>query len=146
VFEKLLLDYFQLLSIIRKTFDLNLPSFFQDYMNIFSLIGSLSSQNFSFKCLSHEYDINLNVIYLKAIFISIFPLIVVSGAFLIVLRGKREWRMIRFGVVVIVASIFFQPNIVDVMFENMICKKIGEQYVLLADFKINCRDDSYKLW
>jgi hypothetical protein len=96
--------------------------------------------------MTDNYNIKLKVVYLKAIFISAFPIVVVVGALIIVLKGKSNWKIIRFGVVVIVSSIFFQPNIVDVMFENMICKKFGEQYLLLADFQIDCKGDGYKLW
>lgn len=88
----------------------------------------------------------MKVVYLKAIFFSLFPVILIIGALVFIMLRMKKGKAIKFGVVVIVSSIFFQPTIVDTMFENLICKRIGEEYVLQSDFNIDCSDKAYKLW
>ena len=148
IYFKILLNYFQSISIINN-FDLKWPYYAKGYVRSFSSAGSFSSDAFSFDCFLYDHEIKTSEIIFKTIFFSLFPIILnlVSFVFFYLLYWKtKKSQKNRFIVVYIVSSIFLQPAILKLLFQNLICMKIDDQSYLKSNLEENCNDSSYNLW
>lgn len=145
---KIFLNYLQMIAIIQGL-ELKWPFYVRNYLNIYSNIGGVSTQFLSFECLLQDYSIKNEPIYIKTIAVLTIPLItiIISLLFLIAIylkKGKKQ--TIRFIVIFIVVSIFVQPSIIRVLFNNITCKDLeGEKY-LNSNLLINCNSKSHLNW
>lgn len=148
IYFKILLNYFQSISIIHD-FDLKWPYYAKGYVNSISSAGSFSSDTFSFDCFLYDNDIKISEITFKTIFFSLFPIFLnlISFFFFSVLYFKnKKSQKNRFIVVYIVSSIFLQPAILKLLFQNLICLKIDDETYLKSNLEKNCDNSSYYLW
>lgn len=144
---KILLNYFQSMSIIQ-SLELKWPTIIKENLNNVSTAGNFS-QGISFECNLYNFDIQLQEIYFKTVFISLLPffLVVIAGLFLLVIKfSNRKPQFIRFFVILIVSSIFWQPNIIKISFESLKCQEIDKELFLKANLNINCKDYAFLLW
>jgi len=148
VYLKILMNYLQMVSIIQ-SLDLQWPFYVQNYLNVYSNIGGVSTQILSFDCLLQDYNINTKSIYIQTVLTIFLP----YGVFLIsmfilglIYLYKRKSQLIRFIVIVIVVSIFLQPSIIKVLFDNLTCETIENSSYLVANMLINCNDEDKKTW
>ena len=151
IYLKILLNYLQLISIIH-SFDLKWPFYVKEYLNIYSSAGNLSDQAISFECLLFDYEISIKPVYFQTCFTILIPFTTYLLAFillflkLVLFHKKRRELNTKFVVIVIVSSIFLQPNIIKVLYKNLICKKIDDDYLLTHNYSINCNSDSHSKW
>lgn len=135
------------MSIIQ-SLELKWPALIKDNLNNVSTAGNFS-QGISFQCNLYNFDIQLEEIYFKTIFISILPFILVftTGAILFAIKmSKRKPQFIRFVVILIVSSIFWQPNIIKISFDSLKCEEVDGELFLKANLNISCNSDKYFLW
>lgn len=137
----------QSISIIQ---DLNFkwPILIKRFLNLFSTGGNFS-QGISFQCSLYDFKIDLEDIYFKTIFLVALPFVIfmLAGAFLLFLGFyQKKSQGSRFIVIIIVSSIFLQPNIIKTLFENLICTEANGKWFLKTNMDINCESSSYLLW
>ena len=147
IYMKILLNYFQSMSIIQ-SLELKWPTIIKDNLNNVSTAGNFS-QGISFQCNLYNFDIQLQEIYFKTVFLSILPffLVLIMSIFLFAKQiYKRKSQFIRFFVILIVSSIFWQPNIIKISFDSLKCKEVDLDFFLKANLNINCNDYGFFLW
>ena len=129
--------------------ELKWPFYVRNYLNVYSNVGGVSTQILSFDCLLQDYNITTESIYIQTVLTLILPFAIffisMISLFLIFLRTKKTktQQNIRFIVIVIVVSIFLQPSIIKVLFDNLTCEKIEDSNYLKINLLINC-DSSYQ--
>ena len=131
-----------------QSLDLKWPNIVKEFLNKFSVAGNFS-EGISFQCNLYDFHIRLEEIYFKTIFLSALPFVIlfcsVSFLFMQKLLNKKP-RWFRFFVILIVSSIFLQPNIIKVLAENLVCMEINKKLYLKANLDIDCRSSNYLLW
>lgn len=148
IYLKILLNYFHSISIIDN-FNLKWPLNAKNYLNIFDFAGNLSSNTFSFECVLIDYNIQMRIPYFKTLFFSLLPIFmnVISSfiLFLLYMRSGKSQRN-RFVVILIVSSIFFQPTMIKILFENMTYINLEGENLLKSYLKQNFDDNSHQFW
>ena len=144
---KIILNYLQSISIVQ---DLNLkwPIIVKQFINLFSTAGNFS-QGISFQCSLFYFNIGLEDIYFKTIFLIALPFVIflLSGLFLFCFGvWKKKPQGIRFIVIIVVSSIFFQPNIIKTLFESLMCMEANGKWFLIVNKDINCNTSGYSFW
>lgn len=112
-------------------------------------MGSFSADTFSFDCFLTDNEIQTSELIFKTIFFSLFPILLnlISFFFFFSLYCKTyKPQKNRFIVVYIVSSIFLQPTILKLLFQNLICLKIDGESYLKSNLEENCNTNSYYLW
>lgn len=149
IYLKILLNYLQLISIVENL-ELKWPFYAKSYLNVYTNMGSVSTQTVSLECILNDLEYNVESLYVETIFSILLPFITffIALSSLIVLHflTRRAKQTTRFIVIVIVASIFLQPTIVKMLYKNMICKKIDSDYFLSANLQIECESDDRNKW
>ena len=144
---KILLNYFQMLSILQ-SFDLKWPLFIEKYFNFSTEVSGISLI-ITNDCLLEDFNINRTPLFVETFFVINLPILIffVASLFLLVLYiiSKRS-QMVRFVVIVIIVSIFLQPSIIKIIFDNLACKTIEEKSYLTANMTISCETNSYNYW
>ena len=149
IYLKILLNYLQMLSIMQ-SFELKWPFYVRNYLNFFSSVGGgISAQAISVDCLLEDYDLDIVSLYAQTVVISILPFFVYFVTILILgfmyFRTRRS-QTVRFVVIVIVVSIFLQPSILKMLFDNLQCKTIEERSFLIQNMGVSCDENSYTSW
>lgn len=147
IYIKILLNYLQTISIV-KSLDLKWPTWMYNYLSSFSTVGNFS-QEISFQCDLYNFHIKLEEIYFKTIFICILPIFIFisSGAILLAIYlWQKKSQFARFVVIIIVSSIFLQPNIVNILLDSLICKEIENESLLKFDLHFDCYEESFLFW
>lgn len=148
IYLKIFLNYLQMISIIR-TFDLKWPSYVNNYLNIFSFFGGVSSDIISVDCLLYAYNKMLKNIYINTLFMISFPfaLIFLSGFFILLnFLYSGKFHKIRLVVIIIIISIFLQPLNIQVLFDNLKCLEINKSLLLEANMSIDCQSEEHQKW
>ena len=135
---------------IMQGFDLKWPFYVRNYLNFFSSVGGgISAQTISIDCLLEDYQLDVVSLYAQTLFISILPFLVYLVTILVLaffyFMTKRS-QSIRFVVVVIVVSIFLQPSIIKMLFDNLSCMSIENNSYLIQNMEISCDSDSHTSW
>lgn len=148
IYMKILLNYIQMISIVR-SFNLQWPSYVENYLEIFTNMGGVSTQVISPDCLLQDYKINVENIYIQTSLILILPFAIFLFSYIILticsfLRKKNGGN--RLIVIIIVVSIFVQPAVIKSLFNNLKCKTIENQQYLYANVMINCNSEGYLRW
>ena len=138
-----------MLTIIQN-FELKWPFYVRNYLNFFGSIGGgLTTQVVSMDCLLYDYDIDTVSLYAQTGFLAVLPFIiyVFAGGYLFVnFLATKKSQMIRFVIVVIVVSIFLQPTIIKMLFDNLSCKVLENTKYLSQDMSVLCSSDSHFKW
>lgn len=149
IYMKILLNYLQMLSIIQ-SFELNWPFYARSYFNFFSSVGGgISTQVISIDCLLNDYQLDVVALYGQTLIISVLPFIIYIAAAIVlgmIYLFKKKGQSIRFIVIVIVTSVFLQPNIIKILFDNLSCKTFDNNSYLTHDMSISCDSDSHITW
>ena len=149
IYMKILLNYLQMITILQN-FELKWPFYVRNYLNFFaSFGGGLSAQVISTDCLLEDYNIDIVSLYAQTWLISFMPFMIyfVAGVILtLIYLIKRKSQIIRFIVVVIVVSIFLQPSILKILFDNLSCQTLENTSYLTQDMMISCDSDSHTTW
>ena len=147
VYLKILLNYLQMISIIE-SLNLKWPVYLQNFLNIHSNIGGVSTEALSLECFLQDQNIQINVIYVQTLLRLILPFAIFFVSILILVRSRKDRRkqINRSIVVLIIVSIFFQPSIIKSLFDNVTCEKFEDKQYLKADLLIDCESDSKNNW
>ena len=135
------------------------PYYVKTYLEISSILGSISSQAFSIDCLINDFQINENPIHLKALIFVILPFILWIMVFFILIskdikcliyltNKKNNERFIcndTFTYLIIISN-FLQPFILQELFNNLKCKKIGDNLFLYLQMNFNCDSKNHLNW
>ena len=141
IYIKIFLNYSQTIAIIHNL-ELNWPSYVDNYLQIASNIGSVSTQFLSLECLISDFKMNINAIYLKAvasIFIYLVFLVSSASIFLIrklLMKGIKEFN--KFIILAIVLSIIMQPNSIKQTSDIFNCLKVGSHSYLIQEMSVEC--------
>ena len=149
IYLKILLNYLQMISIMQG-FQLKWPFYVRNYLNFFSSVGGgISAQAISVDCLMEDYQLDVVALYAQTLVISILPffvyLVTLSILAFFYYKTKKS-QNIRLVVVVIVVSIFMQPTILKMLFQNLQCKNIENDSYLIQDMQISCNESSHLSW
>ena len=148
VYFKILLNYIQMISIIQ-TLDLQWPLSVQNYFNIYSNIGGASIHILSLDCLLQNYHIETEPIYIQTMFILSIPFIIFFGAiiiFAIISWIKKYVQKAHIVNTFIIISVFFQPSIIKLLFDNIDCEEIEDIEYLESNMKIECYSNYHIKW
>ena len=149
IYLKILLNYLQMLSIMQ-AFELKWPFYVRNYLNFFSSVGGgISAQAISVDCLLEDYHLDIVSLYAQTVVISILPFFVYVVTLTIlgfIYFKTKKSQTIRLVVIVIVVSIFLQPSILKMLFDNLQCKNIENSSFLIQNMAVSCDEDSYTSW
>ncbi len=149
VLMRIFMNYSQTISIID-SIELKWPFEFQIFLGILSNAGNISSNLFSFDCFLDSSDVNLDSFYSKTFFFILLPALIIFTTSLITTtilkKRKKVMKFNHFIVIIIVTCIFFQPNTIQLLFDNIICKKLDGIFYLKEKMIINCNEERHKLW
>lgn len=149
IYMKILLNYLQMITIVQ-SFELKWPFYVRNYLNAFSTVGGgISTQVISIDCLLNDYDLSIVPLYGQTFILSVLPFVIYISAavvLFVITIFKRKNQGIRFVVVVIVVSVFLQPSIIKILFDNLSCKTIDQNSYLTQDMSIECDSDSHMTW
>ena len=149
VYMKILLNYFQMVSFI-KSLDVKWPFYADEYLKSVAFINSVSSSIVSIDCLVNQYDIEGEIIHLKAAFSSFLPFFLLFIVLVIMifqmkfLQKKNNFNKILLSFFVI--SIFLHPNILQSLFDNIGCIELGDRKYLEKQLDLDCNSDGHKKW
>jgi hypothetical protein len=145
IYLKILMNYLQSISIVQ-SLELKWPFYAKAYLYAYSNMGNVSTKTVSLGCILNDLGYNIDAIYVETIFTISIPFITfLVAVFLLMVINfvtKRTKRMTRMIVILIVSSIFLQPSIIRILYQNIVCKKIDEKNLLADNLNINCDDQN----
>jgi hypothetical protein len=149
IYQKIFLNYIQLIAIINGL-DLKWPNYLKDFYNVSSNVSGGSGQLLSLDCVLYDYGFQGETIYPKTILTIIFPFAIIFVAFgiilLLFLLKKKRNQMNRYFCSIIITSVFFQPSIIQKLYENLSCKTMGNSKYVSSVLTLECYTESYNLW
>lgn len=134
---------------IIQSLNLHWPFYVKTYIEAYSNMGNLSTQIMSFDCLLNDYEINVKIIYAKTLVSTLLPFVIFMVcllALMIVQLKSKKSQKTRIVVIIIIVSIFLQPGIIKVLFENLNCREIDKESLLEKYLDIGCNADGQKQW
>ena len=142
------MNYLQIIAIIH-SIDLRWPFYTNDFLKANSQAASITSEVLSFDCIIHDYEIQQEPIHIKALIGVIMPIVMFFAIFIIFLlnhfkSGKSQKNRIIMSLVVL--CIFLQPSVLKQLFDNLNCKRIGDEIFLTKQMNLKCNDDSHQKW
>lgn len=151
IYLRILMNYFQSIGLIHNL-GLKWPYYVRNFLGFYSNAGSISRKTISIDCILNDYNINVKSIYVQTSFSIMLPFLSYLIALLILvvqyLFGNRKIKRLitQFIVIIIVSSIFLQPNNIESLFENLVCKNLDQKDYLLSDMSIDCNEKNHKKW
>lgn len=149
IYLRILMNYFQSIRLVNNI-GLKWPYYVRNFLDFYSSAGNISRKTVSIDCLLNNYNLNIKSIYVQTSFSIIFPFLSYLIALLILLLKLRSRKIqslfTEFIVIVIVSSIFLQPNIIESIFESIVCKKLDQTDYLLSDMSIYCNEKNHQQW
>ena len=147
LYLKILINHFQIVAIIHEL-DIKWPFYVEEYLNILSNIGYVSS-NFSFECVFNLLNIDLDDMYIETLMILLIPLfLIIIAAIIILTYGiiKNKSQNIKLIIMIIVVHMLLQPSILKKLLDNINCRSINGIYRLVDNLAIECESDEHSLW
>jgi hypothetical protein len=148
IYLKILMNYLQIIAIIH-SIDLRWPFYTNDFLKANSQAASVTNEVLSFDCIIHDYEIQQEPIHIKAMIGVIMPFVMFFAIFVMFLlnflkTGKSQKNRIIMSLVVL--CIFLQPSVLKQLFDNLNCKRIGDEIFLTKQMNLKCNDDSHQKW
>lgn len=150
IYQKIFLNYIQMIAIINGL-DLKWPNYLKDFYNVFTNVSGASGQLLSIDCVLYDHGFQGETIYPKTILTIIFPFAIIAGAFIIIylfylIKKKKNQIINRLFSAVIITSVFFQPSIIQKLYQNLSCKTMGKGKFIASVLTIECYTDDYNYW
>ena len=149
IYQKIFLNYIQMIAIINGL-DLKWPNYLKDFYNVFTNVSGASGQLVSLDCILYDHGFQGETIYPKTILTILFPFAIIFMAFLIIfllyLVKKKRNQINRFFSAVIITSVFFQPSIIQKLYQILSCKTMGKTKFISSVLTIECYTDDYNYW
>ena len=143
---RILLDYVQFFS-ISQTLKMEWPIYFKDYLKFFAYL-SLVDKIISLDCISEDFDIKFESIYVKSLIVTIAPFLLCffNFTFFLIFSRKKKYRAIKIIVVIFVICTFFQPSIISQLLEILSCVEIDGLKYLSANLEYECYVEEHMKW
>ena len=149
IYIRIFINYAQMIAIIQ-SLELKWPFYVTTYLQISGNVGSVSTQLFSLDCLINDFELNIKVIYLKALAnVLIYLGFLFTSAWIFMFRKcllKKHGEINRFIILVIVLSIILQPNSIKDTSDIFNCQEIEDKYYLIAEMTEECYTADHKKW
>ena len=148
IYIRIFINYTQILAIIFNL-ELKWPLYVRSYLQLSGSISSVNTQLFSLDCLINDYDLNIEVIYLKAlsnILIYFGFLTAAVWIFIIKLALNKQKDSNEFIILAIVVSILLQPNSIRDTSDIFNCLTINQKYYLVQEMKLECYTPEHTKW
>ena len=147
IYFRILMNYVQMTAIIQ-SFDLKWPFYVNDYLSVSSKVGS-TTQMISFDCLLKDNNIQEKTIHIKSLVAVFFPFLILAsiifGLIILKLLTKKSQTQ-RIFISFIVMSIFLQPSILQILFDNLNSTTLNNVSYLTKDLTTRYDDDSHMKW
>ena len=149
IYIRIFINYSQMIAIIH-SLELKWPYYVATYLRVSGNVGSVNTQLFSLDCLISDYDLNIEVIYLKAMSNSLIYLGFIIGAAGVFLMKwvfyKIKNEKSKFIIFTIVISILMQPNTIKDTSDLFNCQSINEKKFLYEEMKVECYTPDHTRW
>lgn len=148
VYLKIMLNYLQMVSFI-KSLNVKWPFYADNYLNSMSFLNSVSTSFVNVECLVYQYNINGEILHLKAVFSSLLPFCLFFIVILIMIFQRMFLRKSNFKklwLAFFVISAFMHPDIVRSLFYNISCIDIEDRRYLVQQFDLECDSSHHKRW
>lgn len=132
-----------------KALDVKWPFNTEEYLKAVSAINSISTSVANFECLVYQYNISGEIVHLKAVFSSILPfclLITVAIIMIIQFIFSRKNNFNKIWLAFFVICIFLHPNILESLFNNIICIDIENKKYLVKQLDLGCDSFHHNQW
>ena len=110
----------------------------------------MNTQLFSLDCLISDYNLNIEVIYLKALAnIMIYVGFLFTASWIFVLKNlinKKKNESNKLIILVIVISILMQPNSIKDTSDIFNCQSINQNSYLAQQMKVKCYTSDHTNW
>lgn len=148
IYFKILINYTQMIAIIH-SLDLKWPYQVDGYLNVSSQFGT-SGEVISLECVLEDQRIRISPLHVKALLVILFPF-VLMGFFTLVLSvskilKKKKSKLNQIFIAFIVMSIFIQPTILQILFDNLNYTKLNGVSYLTKNLKIRADDEEHTRW
>ena len=135
---------------IIHSLELKWPFYVTTYLRVSGNIGTVSTQLFSLDCLISDYDLNIEVIYLKALSnILIYVGFIFGAASILIIKhvfNKKKDETSKLIILVIVISILIQPNSIKDTSDIFNCQSISDKNYLIQEMKVECFTPDHTRW
>lgn len=148
IYFKILMNYLQMIAIIH-SLDLRWPFYVSDYFSFIGRFGSAAGDIISLDCLIKDYNLEINNIHLKSIVVIIFTILIIFffGMILLIIRLKtKNNQRNRFFIICIIISIFLQPTILQILFDNLNYTNLNNTSYLTKNLLIKYYDEDHQEW
>lgn len=133
---------------IIHSFDLKWPFYVNNYFEISSRFSS-AADVISIDCILNDYKVSQNKLHVKTIIILAFPFIIILFialvAFFINLITKKS-QINRIYISIVVISIFLQPTIVQVLFDNLSYTTLNNVAYLTKELNSRFEEENHIKW
>lgn len=130
--------------------DLKWPFSLAYFMDFTGGFGNFSSQFLSLECFIFDYNLNINIIYLR-VFVnsSIYVIFLIFSVLICIIRRfcynqKKEQE--NFIIIFVVLSILLQPNSINDSSDIFNCQKIQTDFYLSKSVSTMCYTSNHKKW
>ena len=147
IYIKILLNYIQMIAITH-SLDLKWPFYVNDYLNVSSQFGS-PGDVISLDCVLRDQHISISSIHMKALIIVIFPFATMGIIILVLVLLsfiQKNTQKNRYFISLMVMSIFLQPTILQILFDNLSYTKINNVPYLTKNLIIKYDDEDHQKW
>ena len=135
---------------IIHSLELKWPFYVSTYLRVSGNIGTVSTQLFSLDCLITDYELDIHVIYLKALAnIMIYVGFLGGAAWIFALKNilaKKKKETSKFIILAIVISILMQPNNIKDTSDIFNCQTIDKTSYLIQEMKVECYTQDHEKW
>ncbi|CDW88778.1 UNKNOWN [Stylonychia lemnae] len=148
---RILTNFLQILT-STNMIDLQWPESLTNFYKIFSQLGESSDRLLSFDCflqntlLANESN---SFVYIKALMMSVMPLLIIFIYFLIMLiavvnKGLGKKALARWIIATSVVTIYFlHPQVTKYVLGLFFCQKIHDKFYLQQDMQVECWTDDH---
>ena len=147
IYFKILLNYTQMTAIIH-SLEFKWSFYVDNYLNISSPVGS-PGDVISLDCVMNDENIQVNSLHAKALIAVIFPFVIMAMIIIILtflkIIKKQSYKN-RIFIAYIVMSIFLQPTILQMLFDNLNYTTINGVSYLTKSLTLRFDDQEHIKW
>lgn len=135
------------MTAIIHSLDLKWPFYVDNYFEISSKFSS-AADVISIDCILNDYEIKENKLYVKTVVILVFPALIIlfiSFVALIIRYSTKKSQINRIYISIVVISIFLQPTILQMLFNNLSYTTLNNVSYLTKELNSKF-DDNHIKW
>ena len=149
IYIRIFINYTQIIAIIYNM-ELKWPTYVRNYLRLSGNVSTLNTQLFSLECLIADYNLNIEVIYMKSLLnILIYVGFLTAAAWFFFFKNflhykKDDFR--KYIILAVVISIFMQPNSIKETSDIFNCQTINKKDYLIQEMKVECYTLDHMRW